>query len=172
MARRGFLIRFIDIGLIVLFGFLMISDIEASSRVELAGAPAEVEEAAEEEEDDRAYIVVEITESSYFRVSDLAAVDRPPVSIGDVDGLTQALEALSRVHDEQELETVVLIQPHPESVVQATVDAMDACDRLELAKSLRMDIEIEPAPVGDSAIGVDGLSAESGSADAERRDAS
>ena len=38
MATRGFLIRFIDIGLIVLFGFLMISDIDTMSRVDLAGA--------------------------------------------------------------------------------------------------------------------------------------
>ena len=38
MASRGFLIRFIDIGLIVLFGFLMISEIENATRVELASA--------------------------------------------------------------------------------------------------------------------------------------
>ena len=43
MASRGFLIRFIDIGLIVLFGFLMISEIDASSRVDLAGADADAD---------------------------------------------------------------------------------------------------------------------------------
>ena len=36
MTSRGFLIRFIDIGLILLFGFVMISDIESLSQVELS----------------------------------------------------------------------------------------------------------------------------------------
>ena len=48
-------------------------------------------------------------------------------------------------HAQLGLETIVLIQPHEDSVVQATVDVMDVCDALSLPKSLQMDIEIEPA---------------------------
>jgi hypothetical protein len=44
---------------------------------------------------------------------------------------------------------VVVIQPDPDSPVQFTVDVMDVADRLSLAKSLRMDIEVAPPPPGE-----------------------
>jgi biopolymer transport protein ExbD len=146
MASRGFLIRFIDIGLIVLFGFLMISDIEASSRVELADSrPDEQEEVAPEEERARAFVLVEIGGDGFFRVSDPAVGEAPTPVRG-----SRALEVeLARRIDEQadaEVELVILIQPEPASIVQLTVDAMDAADRLGVAKSLRMDIEVAPPP--------------------------
>lgn len=146
MASRGFLIRFIDIGLIVLFGFLMISDIEASSRVELADSrPDEQEEVEPEEERVRAFVLVEIGGDGFFRVSD-PAVEEAPIPVRG----SRALEVeLARRVDEQadaEVELVILIQPEPASIVQLTVDAMDVADRLGVAKSLRMDIEVAPPP--------------------------
>jgi biopolymer transport protein ExbD len=176
MATRGFLIRFIDIGLIVLFGFLMISDIEAASRVELAGNGEDSGEAVEPRED-VAFVVVEITADGAFIVGaggagfeDVAAPpdaetspeERPAVegrgSTGpDASLLTRvtSVEALQAVvADRAEanrsdgLETVVLIEPHPASKVQRTVDVMDLSDRLGLQKSLRMDIEVVPAGEG------------------------
>ena len=55
---------------------------------------------------------------------------------------TFILQGARDAHRDLEVETVVLIQPDPSSLVQSTVDAMDVCDRLALTKSLRMDIEI------------------------------
>ena len=40
MQHRGFLIRFIDVGLIVLFGFLMMSEVAASLNEFLSGRTA------------------------------------------------------------------------------------------------------------------------------------
>jgi len=143
VATRGFLIRFIDIGLIVLFGFLMISDIDAMSRVDLAGARQEVAETAEVTEDDeRGFIVVDILPDGRFLLSDPR--DPGAVSMGaeNLETLTTELVARHRVHTEVGTETVVLIQPDPASPVQFTVDVMDVCDRLGLVKSLQMDIEV------------------------------
>lgn len=175
MATRGFLIRFIDIGLIVLFGFLMISDIEAASRVELAGSAEDGEEVVEPDED-LAFIVVEIAADGAFVVSrrdpatpapsDAGPSERPPTTdeegpdaqgqeMLDASPVTRAtsvaaLEAvvsdLADVHRSEGLQTVVLIEPHPASQVQRTVDVMDVADRLGLQKSLQMDIEIASAP--------------------------
>lgn len=144
MATRGFLIRFIDIGLIVLFGFLMISDIDASTRVDLAGTASEVEE-PEDQEETTAYLVVDVTPSGAFEVVD-PLIEDSGVTVQDVESLVRVLSTLSAVHQQGGLETVVLIQPHAASPVQATVHVMDACDRLSLAKSLRMDLEIESVP--------------------------
>ena len=144
MASRGFLIRFIDIGLIVLFGFLMISDIESSSRVELADASEAPEEEVEPEEEERRFVLVEILPSGAYSVSDPAEPEVAPVEHVDAEALTEELRRRRAAHRELGVQTVVLIQPDPASLVQRTVDVMDACDRLGVAKSLRMDIEIAP----------------------------
>ena len=152
MASRGFLIRFIDIGLIVLFGFLMISDIDASSRVDLAGAAPESEVLeTPPEEEERAFIIVEITADGRFVVYEPAASgDTSDATVVDSsDELAVALAARSAIHETSGSETVVLIEPSPSSLVQRTVDVMDVCDRIGLPKSLRMDIEITAAPSGE-----------------------
>lgn len=142
MATRGFLIRFIDIGLIVLFGFLMISDIEMSSRVELAGATREIEEQVSPD-DTRAILTVVIEQDGAFVVSDSRDPNAALVRVRGGDALTEALGNGRARHVADGVDTVVLIEPDLSSAVQYTVDVMDACDRLSLAKSLRMDIEIE-----------------------------
>lgn len=169
MASRGFLIRFIDIGLIVLFGFLMISDIEATSRVELAGGAASVDESLADQPEDRAYLIVEITPDGAFRVTDMGrgsededeaggvspetagqdeTAEATTLVVDDVESLAEVLSAGRSDHRAADLQTVVLIQPHLSSVVQHTVDVMDVCDRLSLPKSLRMDIRVAEAAPG------------------------
>ncbi len=165
MATRGFLIRFIDIGLIVLFGFLMISDIDALSRVELADASAPIETEEPEEDEDRAPVFVDVRADGQFEISEPprpapveppadaeeetgedGAFDPPPTLLaGNVSALEQALRAASTRHESEGRETVVVIRPDPASTVQGSVDVMDTADRLGLAKSLSMDIEIAPA---------------------------
>ncbi|MEM7414483.1 MAG: hypothetical protein AAF389_03240 [Gemmatimonadota bacterium] len=156
MATRGFLIRFIDIGLIVLFGFLMISEIDALSRVELADASTPIEEPEPEEDDRRAPIFVDVLPSGGFVVSeppiprepapDSAAVpeDRSPLVVPSLGALETVLRSAADRHVSEDRETVVVIRPDPASTVQATVDVMDVADRLELSKSLSMDIEVAP----------------------------
>lgn len=154
MATRGFLIRFIDIGLIVLFGFLMISDIDALSRVELADASAPIEEPEPEEDDRRAPVFVDVLPSGAFVVSEPAVpalesdsipVEEPqPLLIPNLSALEALLQVAADRHDLEDRETVVVIRPDPASTVQSTVDVMDVADRLELTKSLSMDIEIAP----------------------------
>lgn len=145
MATRGFLIRFIDIGLIVLFGFLMISDIDALSRVDLAGARQDVAEPAEVTPDDeRGFIAVDILPDGRFLVSDPRDPESPVLGAVSIAALERALSSRHEQHEMSGSETVVLIQPDPDSAVQFTIDVMDACDRLGFAKSLQMDIEIAP----------------------------
>jgi len=62
--------------------------------------------------------------------------------------LAGALTARRARHEAAGAETVVVIQPDPDSAVQFTVDVMDVADRLSLTKSLRMDIDVAPPPPG------------------------
>lgn len=168
MATRGFLIRFIDIGLIVLFGFLMISDIEAASRVDLAGSPESAEETVEPDAE-TAYVLVRIAADGAFLVGAPEAAAEDRVRFETKEALTAALERLSRSDAAAGRETVVLIEPHPASAVQRTVDVMDVADRLGIAKSLQMDIEIVPAPADsmDAGEGSDAVEADTARTDRE-----
>lgn len=148
MASRGFLIRFIDIGLIVLFGFLMISDIEASSRVELASAGGDEEEVAPDEPDERQLIFVTVRPDGAFLLSEPDSLAPAAGLVRGTEGLAGALTARRERHEAAGAETVVVIQPDPDSAVQFTVDVMDVADRLSLTKSLRMDIDVAPPPPG------------------------
>jgi len=143
MATRGFLIRFIDIGLIVLFGFLMISDIESLSRVDLAGAQQQEIEEPTDDPDERAFIIVEVAPDGRFGISDPATPEAGFVVAANSESLAEELRSRRAVNEAASLETIVLIQPDLASAVQYTVDVMDVCDRLSIAKSLRMDIEVE-----------------------------
>lgn len=140
MASRGFLIRFIDIGLIVLFGFLMISEIENATRVELASAIEETELEAEEKPDDQAFTVVAIAPDGSFALHDPEAGKVIEAGLAGSGALGAALAAIAERDEAAGRETIVLIQPHAASPVQHTVDVMDVCDRLSLTKSLQMEI--------------------------------
>lgn len=144
MASRGFLIRFIDIGLIVLFGFLMISEIENATRVELASA-VEDTEADDESPEERAFTVVAIAPDGSFALRDPASGNLIEAGLDGPDSLARALAAIARRDQAAGSETIVLIQPHAASPVQRTVDVMDVCDRLSLARSLQMELPVSEA---------------------------
>ncbi|NIX25997.1 MAG: hypothetical protein GWN07_41750, partial [Actinobacteria bacterium] len=57
-------------------------------------------------------------------------VERQEVRAADAERLVEVLRALSAAHGEEGRRTLVIIEPHPASAVQRTVDVMDVADRL------------------------------------------
>ena len=140
MASRGFLIRFIDIGLIVLFGFLMISEIESLSQVELAAATENEE--TDDDPEDQVFLMVAIAPDGAFTLSDAETGTLLALDVRRAEVLEQLLLQLKREYADGTDRVIVLIRPHEDSVVQRTVDVMDICDRLALGKSLQMDMDL------------------------------
>ena len=149
MASRGLLIRFIDIGLIALFGFLMISDIENSSRVELDSPAQPTTE--QDEPSEQIYLAVHISGEGRFSV---VHVETDSVLASEITSREVLLEAL-RGHSQDARSSgralTLLIRPDGRSPVQRTVDVMDVCDRLGLSRSLQMEPEPGPPPTAGSA---------------------
>ena len=135
MASSGLLIRFIDVGLIVLFGFVMISDIENSTHIELS-RPADGPE-TDVVPDEQTYVAVRIAPDGTFAIVDPALDATLVPNIAGGDALEGSLRRLKEEYDSMSREMIVLIEPHWDSIVQRTVDVMDACDRLGLRKSLQ-----------------------------------
>jgi biopolymer transport protein ExbD len=135
MRNSSFLIRFIDIGLIILFGFVIISDITVRSHIDLPSSDPEDQEITEESE--LSLIVINIDPDHVFRLSDY----HTSTFWGEYQDL-QTLESvmedlMDHLRDEGET-PVALIEPHEDITMQSLIDVMDICDRLGLPKNINV----------------------------------
>ncbi len=135
MRNSSFLIRFIDIGLIILFGFVIISDITVRSHIDLPSSDPDEQEAPEESE--MSLIVINIDPDNIYRLSDY----HTSTFWGEYQGI-QTLEMVLRdlnqhLIDEGE-SPVALIEPHEDVTMQRLIDVMDLCDRLGILKNINV----------------------------------
>lgn len=132
LNSSGFLIRFIDIGLILLLGFLWISDISTFTQIEM---PNEEEEQQSTEQTDTFFLKVQVLKGGEFTLVEMESQEVLCSEVPRPD-LEECLRtARDRIQGE-EARPVVLIEPIKASAVQHTVDAMDICDRLGIPKSI------------------------------------
>lgn len=126
----GTIVRLIDVALNILFGFIVISDLQPKSQIKLP-APQEMETPIIEQRYD--YVIVKIDPAGYFR---LEADEQP---LGECQDLT-TLETILRQRGEQSAragrQTIVVIDPEETSLLQRTVDVFDLCERNGIAKSI------------------------------------
>ena len=133
--RKGYLIRFIDIGLIILFGFLMISDLKVISQIALPGS--EAQEETPPPPDDPPYLLgVVIEDGGQYTVIDL--VTREPL-YADVTTIDQLREAFRRQHTVQDGNMRIVIEPKPLSAMQQLVDVLDLCEAMAIPRDLNTE---------------------------------
>lgn len=135
MRKSSFLIRFIDIGLIILFGFVIISDITIRSQIELP-TPDE-EQIQRDEERDLSLIVVNIDPNGHYRLTDFQSA----TLFGEYQDIETMENALRRLyHNLRDLnETpIALIEPHEEVIMQRLINVLDACDRVGIRKNINI----------------------------------
>jgi len=131
MRPSGFILRFIDIGLLLLFGFLFISDMSIDTHIKLPGGDSK--EIVDPK--DQTLIAVTIIANNTFSItSSDGAVSG--VSTDSIESLELALSDIKEAYADRHSDVMVLIQPDGASIIQTTVFVMDVCDRLELQKSL------------------------------------
>lgn len=135
MRNSSFLIRFIDIGLIILFGFVIISDITVRSHIDLPSS--DPEERDRDEQSELALIVINIEPDGIYRLSDFETA----TSWGDYENMRIFELVLADVKqhliDEGE-SPVALIEPHEDITMQRLIDVMDLCDRLDIPKNINV----------------------------------
>ncbi len=132
MQRSSFLIRFIDIGLIILFGFITISDIDTYSRIDMPGSD---QSSTSDDPQQMTLVTVEIAPGGVFTVVERAS---ETVSCQDVDrdGLEECLVNVRDRLQQAGEQAVVLVEPDERSIVQHTVDVLDICDRHGILKNI------------------------------------
>lgn len=133
LDNSGFLIRFIDIGLILLLGFIGISDISSFSRIEMPNRKPKQEKTQQQQS--RAFIRVEVLKRGNFAVRQMDP-EKELCTPDDRKALERCLRSTQNRLQKGDRQMIVLIEPTEASAVQHTVDVMDICDRLGVPKSI------------------------------------
>ena len=137
MHRRGYLLRFIDLGLIILFGFLMISDITVISQITLPGKSDEPGDPQTDE--NQVYLGVAILGDGQYQIIDLADDAPLHVNINSAEELEFILKTLDEQHKGEGKTLNLLIEPAAESHMQKLVDVLDICERLKIQKNINTE---------------------------------
>ncbi len=135
MRNSSFLIRFIDIGLIILFGFVIISDITVRSHIDLPSSDPDDQEVTEDRE--LSLIVINIDPDNTFRVSDY----HTSTFWGEYHNLQILESVLQDLKDhlvEEGESPAALLEPHEDITMQSLIDVMDICDRLGIPKNINV----------------------------------
>lgn len=146
MRRRGYLLRFIDLGLIILFGFLMISDITVISQVTLPGKSDEPADPAEE--DNKMFLGVSIQEDGSYQVLSLENKEPLHVGINSQEELEFVLKTLKDQQSTAGKELNILIEPAPASKMQRLINVLDACDEVKIPKNINTEIVLTGSTSG------------------------
>lgn len=135
MKNTGFLIRFIDIGLILLFGFIWVSDITTFTHINMSGSDSEQQS---QENRRRTILALQAKAGGLFIVTNRQT---GTVECEDVrrDGLERCLRRASEQVEQNDRQAVVLINPSEQSAVQHTIDALDVCKRLGLPGNINKE---------------------------------
>jgi len=133
MKKNTFIIRFIDVGLIILFGFVIISDITIRTQIELGGSDTE-----EEIDLNSGVFIVSIEQDISYTLYN----DEMTISYGNYNDLEQleiALKRMSKELKDSQLNPVAVISPNEEIPIQHMIDVMDLCDKINLSKSIKIN---------------------------------
>ena len=131
MNKRGLILRFIDVGLILLIAFIAISEIEIVSQIPMPGTDENVEQ---QEERKQTLVVVKVHEDSRYS---LGLMDAGEYAIlPDIAMVEQQLITLRDAEKGKGNDLIVLIEAENMSQIQWTVDVLDVCDRNKIPKNI------------------------------------
>lgn len=138
MRNSSFIIRFIDIGLIILFGFLIISDITIRSELEMSGS--ESNKSGEDEGKDPRQIqllVIKVDIDGLISVSDY----KTSIQLGeysDTNLLRDQLKLLRQETEKRNESVAALIEMQERVTMQQLIDILDLCDELGIPKNINV----------------------------------
>jgi len=128
MGKGGMIIRLIDIGLTVLFGFICVADIEQKTQVKIPSQaygvpnPTKVNTITIVIYDGPRYV---LTEENQILMSH-----------DDLEEVEKVLIDIRRQFVEKNQDVIFLVQPDPNSPIQLTVNILDVCERNQFQKSI------------------------------------
>lgn len=128
MGKAGMIIRYIDIALTMLFGFIAISDIERKTQVNLPRQVTAISSPAMLNT-----VSILVLEGPRYTVMEGA---REIASDADLRKIEQVMQAVRQNYADRREEVIFLIQPDPNAPIQLTVNVLDVCERNHFVKNI------------------------------------
>lgn len=133
MGKSGLIIRLIDVAMIILFGFIAISDIKVRAQIKL---PSQDEEQQPEPEQRPVLLFVEIGLDKVVRIMQDDQILTETTDLQQLEtALVQTVEGIRA----EGRKAVVLIEPDEDSPIQFTVDLLDMCERHNIPKNINYE---------------------------------
>jgi biopolymer transport protein ExbD len=128
MGNASMMIRYIDIALTILFGFIAISDVEIKTQIKLPSSVATINKPAQMNT-----VSIIVLEGSRYT---LMEADKPIIVETTLEKVENTLIEVRKRYLEKQQDVLVLIQPDPNSPIQLTVNILDICERNHIAKNI------------------------------------
>ena len=128
MMRGGTIIRLIDVVLILLLGFLGITDFEIKSQVKLPSSSA-----SKNKENKQQIVFLNIIENDSFEIVE---GQRTVPNINGIQALETFLYKLNNYYLNNNNKMIVIIEPELETIIQTTIAVMDICEKYRIPKNL------------------------------------
>jgi len=128
MFRGGTIIRLIDVVLIILLGFLGITDFEVKSQIKLPSSAK-----GSQREIKQQFIFLDIVSNNRFQLIDGQNLIK---EVEGLEALEDALVKLNNYYLQDYKQMILVIEPDMETMIQTTVDVMDICEKHQILKNL------------------------------------
>lgn len=126
MVGGGMMIRLIDVVLILLFGFISISEVSDQADIQLPTSKLTPNKAPAEEE----IVVVGITKQGQY------ILKHGRIKLDSTEKLEQYLQQMQAKASDAGGSFRVRIRPHKETAIRYTMQVAAICDRLNIAKGI------------------------------------
>lgn len=134
--NSGLIVRLVDIVLIILFGFIGISDIKIKRQIKVPGKTVESQK-PQENEKNNTMIVVDFYSDDLF----IFSVDNK--EIGRTIGQSQARESFLEFRNKYKKNSsgvVFILRPNETVTMQQTIDVFDICEKEKLQKGIDFNL--------------------------------
>ncbi len=124
----GSIIRLIDVVLIVLFGFLSITDVKNKSQIKLPSNSGGTQKEVEQQ-----IVFLNIKDDQRFELIDQQNTSK------EIDGIVELEKYIIQLdsdYRENYREMILVIEPGIETMIQTTVNVMDICEKHQILKNL------------------------------------
>lgn len=133
MNKGGLIIRLIDVAMIILFGFIAISDIKVRAQIRL---PSQEENKIEQNEEEPVLLFVKVDLEQGYVVEEN---EQTLLTTRELGRLEATLLARLRENRAAGRKMVVLVEPDEDSQIQETVNVLDICERNEIPKNINYE---------------------------------
>jgi len=134
MNSGGIIIRLIDVAMIILFGFIAISDIKVRAQIKLPTDQQEERQQTEEKEPVVLFVKIELDQGYILEENE--------VVIAEINEAKELEEFLLQRYEQAKasgLDMVLLVEPDENSIIQKTVDVLDICERYKIPKNINYE---------------------------------